>query len=100
MILLMLAFAFFMFKNINMNSKALQPPNINFPPTTNDIENMQFYISTLETALVDGHNVERDLQTYGEHLMQLSASLIQSNYYRQSETIQDLAGLAMNALAE
>jgi hypothetical protein len=83
-----------------MNSNNYPKPDTSYPPTSSDIDNMQHYISTLETSLHEGDDVASMLIEYSHELDALGRELEHDMYLSQASKVRDLTDLVVGSVVD
>jgi hypothetical protein len=73
-------------------------PAVEYPPTLNDLLNIQHYITSLETELNDGVDTTKEIIEYGSSLLVLSELLEEDGFFENANAMKDLGELALGAL--
>ena len=82
-----------------MNRIQYNRPNTEYPPTTDDIENIQHYITILDTEVHDENiNHYLELEQYNQWLLHESSRLSRDGYVREANALIDLSGIIVQSI--
>lgn len=96
--MLMVAYFYICYIVRKMNENTYQRPELSYPPSINDIENVQHYITVIESDLYEDAELQDELISYGEELILLSEKLRKEGIDEICDRINDLGQLALSAL--